>query len=320
MSFVERREDRVYTYLSKKRITPKRLLFIVGMFLIWLVLLTDDERTDVASAVGDAVLLKFTLPPKIELGFQSVRSAFLDLIFVKLVVAAFFSGAGVYALRLFLYQHVGLLQEKYDPEEIKRLVALINEKTGIEKIFPCKEGKPAINQPYAAEIMKELRNSGSLKLLSIAGYENIGKGESKSLFYDFLKENQGVDLVVIQLDPSSKTISERVDQLRKTNPSYTSDQLKKEIETTKNKMNKLKVARGKNAKTKLYQCKFHPIFRLIILDHCLFMNTYEDAIHGHTSPMYKIAKVKSPSSGDLSLYNSFDCLFENICTNSQLIV
>ena len=93
------------------------------MLLIWFVLLTDNERIDVVSAVGNAVL-KFTLPPKIEFGFQST---FFSSFFVKLLIAAIFSAVRDYALLLFLYQPLGLLQEKYDPEEIKRLVALLNE-------------------------------------------------------------------------------------------------------------------------------------------------------------------------------------------------
>ncbi len=317
MSFVDRREDHIYTFLSKRGISPKRLVFIIGMLLIWAVFLTESERSNVLDAIVDAAF-QFSLPPKIEFKF---KSTFLNPYFVKLVFATIFSSVGVYALRLFLYQHLGMLQEKYDPEEIKRLVELIDEKTGIKEIIPC-EGKslPAIHQPYTKVIMKELRNSGSLKLLSIAGYENIGKGESNSLFYDFIKENHTIDLHVILLDPDgNETIDKRVSQLRKVYPSYTSSQLKNEIKSTADKIKRLKRAR-KSGKTELYYCKFHPIFRLIILDHCLFMNTYEESIHGHASPMYKIDKVKDPTSSNLSLYSSFDCLFENIRENSRKII
>jgi len=200
----------------------------------------------------------------------------------------------------------------------EELIDLLEKKTGISRIFPTREDRVAIHQPYQEEISRALLDSNNFRLLSIAGYEAIGKGGARSLFYDYLRQNPGIDVRVILLSPASEgALTDRVRQLQIRDSEYTLEKLRYEISETQAKVLDLKAIRGQD-RTKLYFCRFPPIFRLIILDDCLFMNTYEEGLHGHASPMYRIDRVIDRREGKLSLYDSFFKYFENIEKNSDL--
>ncbi|MBI5374129.1 MAG: hypothetical protein HZA77_01765 [Candidatus Schekmanbacteria bacterium] len=193
---------------------------------------------------------------------------------------------------------------------------MLNKQSGIKKIYEDRLRVAAINQQYSRDVMEELSHSETIKLLSIAGYEYIGKGEGESLFYDVLRERNWIKVESVILNPDNdEVINERIHQLRKILPPYTKEDLKKEICNTIDKFKTLNKIRSDRT-VQLYYCKFHPIFRLIILDKCLFMSTYEIDRHGHESPVYKIDKVTEDNKDNLSLYDSFNNLFDKLKENS----
>lgn len=296
-----------YNLPSKfKFLTPKRFDFLIWMFIIWVCLLTDDERFGIVNSV-----IKFSVPFKFQIDFPTNY---------KFIIAVIFAGIANVSLDFYVRSYLGIFKE-IDIVHTKELLDNISNKAGIKQIYHSKRGVPAICQPYSSEVMKKLADSRTIKLLSIAGYEYIGKGEGKSLFYDVIRERHYVNAELILLNPTNdETISERISQLKRQDQSYTNDQLKNEILETTKKVKVLEKTRNDES-IKLYYCKFHPIFRLIILDDCLFMNTYEMDYHGHESPVYKIDKLQPDNITDcLSLYNSFYNLFDNIKKHSDRVI
>lgn len=296
-----------YNIPSKlKFLTPKRFDFLIWMFIIWVCLLTDAERFGILNSV-----IKFSIPFKLQFDFPTNY---------KFVVAVIFAGIANVSLDFYVKSYLGIFKE-IDLVQTKELLDNISNKAGIKQIYHSKRGVPAVHQPYSSEMMKSLANSRTIKLLSIAGYEYIGKGEGKSLFYDVIRERNYVNTELILLNPDNNdTIKERIFQLKKQNQSYTDVQLKNEILETTKKVKVLKNTRNDES-IQLYYCKYHPIFRLIILDDCLFMNTYEMDYHGHESPVYKIDKLLPDNITDsLSLYDSFYSLFGNIKKHSDRVI
>lgn len=291
--------DEFLDYLrSKFSLTPRRFDFFIWLIIIWICLLNDSERL----AIINTPLKLF--PPKIE-----IISALTASMGIKFVLAVIFSFIAHISLHFFVKSSVGYLKTK-NPFAMNELAELLDTKAGLQRIYPSSRGVPAYKQPYSSDVCGSLKETTEIRLLSIAGYEYIGRGEALSLFYDALREKYWIKAEIIILDPTNEdTINERIQQLKRIDASYTGDMLKKHIEETTKKCKLLKQSRGDDS-IKLYYCKFHPIFRLIILDDCLFMSTYETALHGHESPVYKIDKENSPEK--LSLYNSYLNFFEKI--------
>lgn len=292
------------SYISK-RITPKRFDILVWTIILWIIWLNKSDLPDFGE-------IQVGIPPSINFDFSEIIKPF----FYKFIFAFLFSVCANISLHIYVKNHTGFPTTK-DPDEIKTLLKLLDERAGIKIIYESKMGTPAIRQSYSIAMMNELTHTRSLKILSIAGYESLGKGEGKSLFYDFLRREH-IDIEYILLNPdSTKTIEERIKQLKKSYPEYNIKSLIQEINTTVEKLRTLKIASSGTVVG--YYCKFHPIFRLFIFDRCLFMSTYEVDRHGHESPVYKIDKIIDIDSTNLSLYDTFLNFFDKIKNNSKPI-
>lgn len=293
--------------LPKIHLTPTRFDLLLWAFIIWACLLNESE-IDLLFASAS---LKYFPTMKLELS-----SSFTSPIFLKFVFATALSGVSHLSLRAFARSNFGYLKDA-EPADVNQLLELLETKAGLKKIFQTSIGNPAFKQPYSSEVLRGLAATKKIRLLSIAGHEFIGRGEAFSLFYDFLKENHWMKAEIIVLDPDDQeTIKERIEQLKKTNGSYTAENIKEQILSTTEKCKKLNSIRGGDNSIELYYCKFHPVFRLIILDETLYMSTYETDCHGHESPVYKFDKSNCER---LSLYNSYSNLFEKIKKHSKKI-
>lgn len=314
-NFLEDLLDAFYNLFIKRLKSPRRADFIIWSIILWVCFLDDPERKlllDSAINFESISLTPFpTLKPSVP-----VDSA---IIVYKLLAAAIFSAISHFTLRFYFDSKFAELKIEPDKvKEVEELVHLLDGKAGIKKIFTAKRNSPIINQPYSSEILKRIPNSRNIKILCIAGYEFIGKGEGTSLLYDYFRQHW-ITADVILLNPeniNTRPIQERLSQLKENDTPYSAEKLKKEISATADKIKTLKSIRL-DGTVELHYCKFHPIFRLIILDDCLFMSTYECDLHGHEAPVYLIEKAKPEG---LSLYNSFVNLFDNIKNHSEKIV
>lgn len=299
-------------------LTPARLDIAVWTLILWIIWLT---KADILSVIPmwDKLDFVVSIPPSIGLKAStkintpySFFSPFV-LKFIGSFIFAIVSHISLQAYSFYEPQQPGNIGEQ-NKANIGVLLHLLDERSGIKRIFEGKKGTPALQQSYSDDILSEVSSSKTLKILSIAGYENIGKGELYSLLYGTLLRERALNIEVILLDPNNgeRTINERISQLKFINPSYKSADMKDEINKTIDKLNELKTSRNNDESVKIYLYNQHPIFRLIICDKCLFMNTYESDLHGHESPVYKIQKILDSDEHKLSLYKSFLNYFEKI--------
>ncbi len=300
------------------RLTPIKWAVFVWTTMLWVGFLTPEEVARLLNSV------EFGLPPSISFSNLSLTPAF------KLLFAFIGSTIGC----LFLRQHISSAcdfkgrkeeRESFLKSEAKeQFITLMSDKAGMNKVYVPETGVSAIQCDYYEDILKELSTSNTLKILSIAAYESIGKGLEGSMFFGKIMRRPGLDVELIISDPNNGSlIKGRIKQIQQSCPTYTQKKLVAEIKKTVSSFKKLKKARddqGSLAELSLSHFKWHPVFRLIILDSCIFMNTYEVECHGHESPMYRIDRADKNVKGSLSLYASYAAYFENIKENSTPVV
>ena len=189
---------------------------------------------------------------------------------------------------------------------------LLVVQTGIKSVFPSEVGVAVTNQKYAKEMRDAVESSKHLRLLTIAGFEYIGKGDD-SLLYDLIVKNK-VDVEVVLLDHKngSDVMNTRVNELRKRD-GYTAKKMRQHIEKTTETLNQL---RTDGSKVNLEFTDEHPIFRVLLLDHCLFFSAYLTAAHGHEAPVYQIMR-KTGSTSDLSWYFAFERHFVSVQSRAR---
>jgi hypothetical protein len=298
--------------------TPARIDILIWTIILWVVWLNENDVLNVLPILNN-INISFSLPFNIKFNsspfnYQFTLSSIFSPFVIKGFFALFFAVVSHFSLQVFTYHDHKAIQYigKTDINRVVDLLKLLDERAGIKCIYEGERGKPASKQKYSTDIEKDVSETKSLKILSIAGYENIGKGEGLSLLYSILKRDCGLDVEVILLDPAAEEIiKERIKQLQHNNPQYSNGQMKSEINETIERLKTLKKIRN-NDTVKIYLYNDHPIFRLIICDDCLYMNTYETDFHGHESPVYRICRTHSEERNKLSLYSTFLNYFEKI--------
>lgn len=206
--------------------------------------------------------------------------------------------------------------------QLQYLLEMLDQKSGIKQVYPWQGSKQrVIGQEYAADMIEVLRKSERVRVLSIAGYEYIGKGQ-KSLLLREIEKRPSLEVEVIILDPKKghHVLDQRASELRKRDANYSVGNLSHEIEETIRQITRLKAERKDvpNAGAiALYLTKQRPPFRLVIFDSCLFLSTYEKGQHGHETPVYRLQKAPDDADGQLSLYPAFVTLFDNTKRSSE---
>lgn len=304
------------------RLTPARLDIAVWTIILWVIWLTASDLRSVIP-IWDKLDFVVSIPPSVGLKASAVINtpySFVNPFVLKFIgsfIFALISHVSLQAYAFYDPQRPGSIGEQ-NKTQVANLLTLLDERAGIKRIFDGKKKTPALQQSYADDVLAEVSSSKTLKILSIAGYENIGKGEY-SLLYELLGKKWNVDIEVILLNPDKgkATIHERISQLKVINPSYKFAEMKAEINKTIDRLNTLKNNRHNDGSVKIYLYDKHPIFRLIICDKCLFMNTYETDLHGHESPVYKIENILPSDENKLSLYKTFLNYFEKVKDMSE---
>lgn len=212
-------------------------------------------------------------------------------------------------------------EEKEKGAKLEFLIEMLRKKSGIQEIYSPEIGKPLTQQDYVSDVEEAYAKSNRCWLMTIAGYEYIGR-KKKSLLWNWLKTNDHVSIKVILLDAdkAQPVISKRAEDLRKIDNNYCARQLKEEISQTENLLKELAVRRKPHANAatiNLFKTSLNPVFRLLIFDDTMFVSTYERNCHGHESPLYRIIKPDALDGDQLSLFNSFEALFDNVASQSQ---
>jgi hypothetical protein len=250
-----------------------------------------------------------------------VDFAFLDLLkILGQCLPVVWRGLLSLAIGIVLPEAVGAMisEEKGLPEGTKEkvdsLVGLLEERAGIVAVYPAELHKAISDQPYAQPILKALNESSTLRILSIAGYEYLGKG-AESLLYKTIAKKPGMGVEVIILDPDKgmDVINERVACLKANRENTLSvSEIQRQIGAMRRTLSTLK-GNGRPGSVELCHCKHHPVFRAILLDDCLFFSTYDANAHGHETPVFKVERQKEKAS----LFEAFDQLYKNTRAQSK---
>lgn len=197
--------------------------------------------------------------------------------------------------------------------ESKKLSSLLSE-SGIQAVYGAVLKRSIVEQEYAPEIQSVVRETTTLKILTVAGFEYIGKG-ADALIYKCIEGCSHKSIEVILVDPlkGHAVILDRVAKLSgHRDKTYSEPKLKQQISETRETLQKMHQD-GKNIK--LFYTPMHPVFRLLIADNCLFFSTYSGE-HGHEAPLYKVMRCEA-GGGESSWYDAFVQLFDNAKSGSE---
>ena len=102
-----------------------KLNFILWILILWVVLLTDEERIGI---IND--LRTFYIPFKLQLT--------LPLNF-KIIIAFFLAAIANISLDFYIKSYLGIFKKQDDPAKTKELLDNITDKAGIKQIYPASE-------------------------------------------------------------------------------------------------------------------------------------------------------------------------------------
>jgi hypothetical protein len=187
---------------------------------------------------------------------------------------------------------------------------------GFKRAFkPSK--KHAGEQRYAEYVRAAALLSKTVKVLCISGYEYFGRGQD-SLLYQAINQRPDIRVEFITLDPNEgkAIIAERVRRLAIRDDTFDEEKILSQIARTTSEISELHRKGGRAVFH--WQCKIAPVFRLIILDDCLFVNGYSNA-HGHESPMFQVTKYDDDHM-ESYWYDCFDQYYTMVKTQSKQII
>ncbi|NOU35818.1 MAG: hypothetical protein HOO88_03480 [Kiritimatiellaceae bacterium] len=309
--------------MSFFKFTKKRLL----------VLLLTLEAYALCRGFGDAIQffraehpnLTFGLPASVSFKLSDISElVFLWKGVACFAVSALFVKLCFSAVQSDIYTTLGLDEVRRKKIELDKqtrlLLDLLGSKSGITQIFPAHNDRPVEQQPYAKAIRDQLKNTRTIRMLSMAGYECFGKGPN-ALIYEELADRPGLAATFLILNPieDNPIIDKRLVQLRHCDPAYTKVNFIRDINKTITAFSSIVTSDSRvntnSGALKLGLLTCDPVFRLLIFDNCLFMSTYEEDAHGHHTPMYRIDAPEQ--EGHTSLYGSFVRHFDLLCSQAE---
>jgi len=198
------------------------------------------------------------------------------------------------------------------------LVLYLVDRLGIVHFYSTHLKQTVTDQDYASDMQNAVLMTSKVRMLCIAGYEYLGKGED-ALLYKAInsRSNMKVEIIVLNPETGMAVINQRVNELRERDNTIRVAQIVDHIDKTLGTIVDLNTRRTMSIDA--YRCKWHPIFRLLICDDVLFMSSYGRLAHGHETPVLRIEREAPDKSGADTLYRSFENYFESIKSNSSKV-
>ncbi len=198
------------------------------------------------------------------------------------------------------------------------LIMYLVDRLGIVHFYSTRLKQTVTEQDYASDMQNAVLTTSKVRMLCIAGYEYLGKGED-ALLYKAINSRPNIKVEVIVLNPETgmTVINQRVMELRERDNTIRVPQIVEHIHKTLSTILDLNTRRT-NA-IDAYMCKWHPIFRLLICDDALFMSSYGKLAHGHETPVLLIEREAPDKNGGDTLYRSFENYFDSIKNNSSKV-
>jgi len=214
-------------------------------------------------------------------------------------------------------------EERRASHRLVEFSKIIDQLVGIDEVFRSGITSPVNRLDYAKDIRTAVLESKSVRIASIAGYEFIGS-MGKSLLYDLLRSNAGVNLEVVLLDPVARKdiVHERVRALRSASVEYADQDIETEISKTTAAIQSLVDSRGGgDGSICLYKTRLHPAFRMVLTDSVIFVSAYQNNCHGHQAPVLKIRRVfDQHGPTGMSLYAAFSAHFNNLIKDAEPVI
>lgn len=292
-----------------------RRILIIFFAALWFVALTKEWPK--LSELQLSWPLQISSPDPLLVGkfFLSAALGFLTVVFLFFTIKFVLTTEEVRFLEI----------PEEDINKLKALVGLCN-KLGIQEILSSNIDRTSRGQKWAREIQDELSRSKTVKILGIAGYENIGLGPGKAVLYDILQNKKddfdNIEIILLNpetsdkdvLDSKYEVITKRIIDINKEN--YSEEILKREIYDSTEIIKKLNNV-GRKRNVALYYNNNTPVFRIMMFDSIAYIGTYKGGFHGHETPILKLEKNKEDG---ISLYHDFEKYFCLIKSLSDKII
>lgn len=221
-------------------------------------------------------------------------------------LACCFFGAWIVSIFLHRYLIAEIAPGAGSPDRQRFLLEGM-EQAGLFRVYRADLGMPIQTQPYADTIRSHLGRADRLRMLTIAGYEYLGKGP-ESLLWEGIKKRADLRVEIVLLNDDcaegQAVIAARVECLKERDPNCDPEQLTEHIEKTKKLLKKMKPARGATP----FAVKLlpeHPLFRVLILDDDMWVSAYESANHGHESKIFHFRR-----QGPSSWFCAFEAMYD----------
>jgi hypothetical protein len=206
----------------------------------------------------------------------------------------------------------------FTTEDNVNTLVLVLSQCGVSKAYRTERGLQTTKQHYASDVRAAAAVSQSLRMMSIAGYEYIGAG-TDSLLYSLIdsRKEMTAEFILLDIEKGKSVIANRVERLKSRDPTITSEKIVSHINET------IRLIRGltsnRTGKLSIWTCACPTVFRLVILDNCLFVSAYKSNAHGHESPMFKIEKVDDKGYPS-DWFDAFEQIYNLIKARSEQTV
>jgi hypothetical protein len=196
---------------------------------------------------------------------------------------------------------------------------LVLSQCGVARAYRTETELQTTKQHYASDIRASAAASKTIRIMSIAGYEYIGAG-TDSLLYTLINNDPEINAEFIFLDPikGGNVLADRVARLKRRSPTLTVEKIKGDMQETMRLLEGLRP--GRRGDFSVWQCECQTVFRLIILDDCLFVSAYKSDAHGHESPMFKINKFDQTGKMMTDWFDAFEQIYTLIKSKSARVI
>jgi hypothetical protein len=248
--------------------------------------------------------------------FQLTGTQFWDIIqlgalpvvlaLVAYIPAAFFNAA--------ITGHIKEVMREQQAGDFESLVAQMQE-AGFSKIFANHPSDSALSDKCRAAMKKAIEGSEKFRLMTIAGFEYIGKG-ADSLAFRLLEVDckKRIEVVLVDPDKARSVIKQRVQALKQRDNTISEKTIADQIQRTLERLETLKRDCTGEKEVKVWFTEHFPPFRMLILDSDVFFSAYQNDAHGHEVAVFRITKEDGTGR---PLYDAFDRVFTNALQTSS---
>ena len=289
---------------------PRRLSWIVnGLFLFFL---THAQEAFLIVHAGIDLIWNRKLSDQFTVG---AACAFVGGLAVPFFWLSFcLIGAFLFSVALHRYL-VKEIAPAIEPAENRQRFLLEGvQEAGLFRVYQSDPEKTIKQQSYSNDMRAKLGTSSRMRILTIAGYEYVGRG-SDSLLWEGVRKRPDLHVEIVLLNADCEegkgVIASRLQCLGKRDPSYDEDQLRDHIGKSLKTLKKLKAEHKGRFDLKLL--KEHPLFRILILDDEMWISAYEPDAHGHESKVFHFK-----SSGASAWFSAFEALYEQASQRSLI--